>query len=112
MAMNFTNTSDFSDELRDTNVKENSNGSKNEYLWGEFCEPEQLGDIKSKRVSVNLTQAERDLLARLPRPLPLEGPRIHQPGSSIPNIVLGNPNLQKVQPVQKPRCSLKAILNT
>ena len=99
MAMNFTNTSDFSDELKDTNVKENSNRSKNEYLWGEFCEPEQLGDMKSKRVSVNLTQAERDMLARLPRPLPLEGPRIHQPGSSIPTVLLGNPNLQKVQPV-------------
>ena len=67
-------------------------------LWGEYDtqNPGTVEDTGLKRVSVNLTQAERDLLARLPRPLPLEGPRIYQPG----NITAGGP--QGNTCVQKP----------
>ena len=84
--------------MQDTQFEKNSSETSDEYLWGEFCETDQFsGDKKSKRVSVNLTQTERDLLARLPRPLSLEGPRIHQPGSSIPNNTLNNSNLLKIQ---------------
>lgn len=39
-------------------------------LWGDL-------DIAENRVDLNAT--DRDILTRLPRPLPLEGPRIHQP---------------------------------
>jgi len=51
---------------------------KNE-LWGEFASGANAAGSSS---SVGLTQQEKDFLTRLPRPLPLEGPRIHQPGSS------------------------------
>jgi hypothetical protein len=70
-------------------------------LWGEFDDQKQWvnEDMGPKRVSVNLTQVERDLLARLPRPLPLEGPRIHQPG----NVGVGGPqansNMQKLHTI-------------
>lgn len=76
----------------------NKNHSSNVGLWGEFDNQIQNNeDMGRKRVSVNLTQVERDLLARLPRPLPLEGPRIHQPGSAMSSSLLGNTNTQKLQ---------------
>ena len=40
-------------------------------LWGE------LEDSDSEKV--NLSPADRELLLRIPKPLSLEGPRIHQP---------------------------------
>ena len=90
--------SDFSGTMQGTQFEKGSSETSDAYLWGEFCETDQFsGDKKSKRVSVNLTQTERDLLARLPRPLSLEGPRIHQPGSPIPNNTLNNSNLLKIQ---------------
>lgn len=46
-------------------------------LWGEFTEGPSASNS-----SVGLTPAEKEQLTRLPRPLPLEGPRIHQPGTS------------------------------
>ena len=71
----------------------------NDCLWGEFDQnPSNENEVGSKRVSVNLTQVERDLLARLPRPLPLEGPRIHQPGSTVPPSLATNSNVQKIHP--------------
>ena len=98
MSLDFPKQSDFIDTMQDIKFERRSSEANNASLWGEYCEPEQLiGDKKSKRVSVNLTQTERDMLARLPRPLPLEGPRIHQPGSAFPNNMLGNPNLLKIQ---------------
>ena len=98
MALNYPAQTDNSSPLPEENLEDCTDGTKNACLWGEFSEQDQSsGDMKTKRVSVNLTQTERDMLARLPRPLPLEGPRIHQPGSSIPNILLGNPNFQKIQ---------------
>ena len=49
--------------------------SRSNHLWGEFSEsPAAVGLI-------GLTPAEKEQLTRLPRPLPLEGPRIHQPGT-------------------------------
>ena len=68
-------------------------------LWGEYDEnPSNENEVGPKRVSVNLTQVERDLLARLPRPLPLEGPRIHQPGSTVPPSLATNSSVQKIHP--------------
>ena len=70
-------------------------------LWGEFDEQIQCSSegVGPKRVSVNLTQVERDLLARLPRPLPLEGPRIHQPGNVGAGGSQGNTNMQKLHSI-------------
>ena len=71
----------------------------NDCLWGEFDQnPSNENEVGPKRVSVNLTQVERDLLARLPRPLPLEGPRIHQPGSTVPPSLATNSSVQKIHP--------------
>ena len=76
----------------------NKNHASSAGLWGEFDNQIQNNeDIGRKRVSVNLTQVERELLARLPRPLPLEGPRIHQPGSTVSSSLLCNTNTQKLQ---------------
>lgn len=41
------------------------------HLWGE------LEDASSAKV--NLNPSDREVLCRIPRPLKLEGPRIHQP---------------------------------
>ena len=41
-------------------------------LWGELDDPSHMD-------KANLSQADKELLSRIPRPLSLEGPRIHQP---------------------------------
>lgn len=45
-------------------------------LWGEYT------NDAGGSSGVGLTPAEKEQLTRTPRPLPLEGPRIHQPGTS------------------------------
>ena len=56
--------------LRQLQIMHNSQN-----LWGEL---EDSDDEK-----VNLNPADRELLLRIPKPLSLEGPRIHQPKLKI-----------------------------
>ena len=52
-------------------------------LWGELEDP--------KEAKVNLSQADREFLSRIPRPLKLEGPKIYQPKIDLyPATVKGN----------------------
>ena len=41
------------------------------HVWGELEDPDHR--------KLNITSTEKELLCRIPRPLSLEGPRIHQP---------------------------------
>lgn len=96
MALSLSNKEDSQISSQQPILERRNDSIKNAALWGEFDNVHHHNvPLASKRVSVNLTQVERDLLARLPRPLPLEGPRIHQPGSVT--SWQGNGNVQKLQ---------------
>lgn len=47
--------------------------TNNTSLWGEIDDPDPCNS------KVNLSSPEREFLSRIPRPLTLEGPKIHQP---------------------------------
>jgi hypothetical protein len=55
--------------------------SNQQVLWGEMSEVNE---------TINLTRNERELLSRIPRALPLEGPRIHQPSQSSGQFLSGS----------------------
>jgi hypothetical protein len=52
--------------------KEMHNSLPHQELWGEFTTPKS-------GPSLSLSQQEREALGWMPKPLSLEGPRIHQP---------------------------------
>ena len=65
-------------------------------LWGEYADSES--DPGGKGM-IRLTASEKEALTRLPRPLPLEGPRIHQPSGSA--AAESTPNVMVVLPVEE-----------